>query len=200
MKASAILFVIFLNLIGFNSTGQRYEGQLTTAEKSNFETVKNAIKYLKDDKTRSFLPIDSSSVKVLIKGYADFLERFYDIHYLIDSSEKQTIMSLEGQALLVYNIDHYLDVLPLDSIFVSPLAFFHPKEAEGDFAHSLVTYFKINGRTFHVQSILFNNAGKIKALAPYIDFERNNKGIDIQGFYNRQKGYEQIKDKLYKFF
>jgi hypothetical protein len=200
MKGIGIVVITFFTLIGFDSSGQSYEGQLTKAQKSNFETVKNAIRYLKNDKTRSFQFTDSISAKVVIKQYTDFLEKFYDIHYLVDSAEKQTLMSLEGQVALIYNIDHYLDVIPLDSIFISPLAFFHPNEAEGDFAHSLVTYYKINGRTFYVQSILFNNAGKIKAVAPYIDFERNNKGIDIEGFYNRQKGYHQIKDKLYKFF
>ncbi|MBV9987533.1 MAG: hypothetical protein JO301_07635 [Chitinophagaceae bacterium] len=197
-KLRAVAVIVFC-LIRFISSAQVPTGKLSAADQRNLQRVQQAIRFLKAQKTRSFTPFDSASLEGLSREYQPFFNAYFDTAYITDSARKQSIMSGAGQMLLLYNIDHYLDVLPLDSVFIAPLSFFDQEEASRDRHHTLVTYLKIDGTDFLVHALLFNEEGKIKGVAPYIDFEGKREKIDVEGFYNRQKGYDKIKDKIYIF-
>jgi hypothetical protein len=197
-KLRAFVVIMFC-LIRFVSFGQISNGELSAADRQNLQTVQQAIKYLKAQKTKSFAPFDSASMEGLGREYHHFFNAYFDTAYIVDSARKQSVMDVPGQLLLLYNIDHYLDVLPLDSIFISPINFFDQNAAWADRYHTLVTYLKINGSIVNIYALLFNEKGKIIGIAPYLDFDGRNEKIDIEGFYNRQSGYDKIKDKVYRF-
>jgi hypothetical protein len=165
----------------------------------NFQTISKAISYLKAKETKSLKYFDSSSNNFLEDYYRDFVDQFYDSAFLKDTADKHPLIRLHGQLSLLYNIDHFLDVLPLDSIFIAPLSFFDAEEAGSDPDLTLIIYFKIDGKLVNIHSLIFNENGRLKAIGPFLDFNGEYKGIDIESFYKRQKGYIQMKERLIKF-
>ena len=193
-----LLSAIFFSLIASECSSQVHEGELSNADSSNCETIRQAIQYLKNKQSISLTVFNPESVTTIHAFYKEFFEKYFDRGFLADTAGKHALMTATGQALILYNIDNYLDILPIDSIYISPLKLLNAKEAEQDRHNTLITYYRLDGRIFNVNSILFNDKGKLLGIAPYIDFNHNNEGIEVERFYFRH-GLNRIKDKLYKF-
>jgi hypothetical protein len=198
MKISTFLLIIFIHLIVVVS-GQIPAGKFTSEESRNFQIITKAIQYLKAQKTKSLDSFDSTSTKVLINQYKDFYKTFFDLNYITDTGAKQhPTLSLDFQSAILYNIDHYLDVLPLDSVYIASLSYFDKSYSPiPDSTSFLNAFYRINGKEVIIYTIAFTGRGKIKGIGPFIDFEGKNKGVNIQGFYERQEDYDKIKGKLY---
>ncbi len=198
MKTSTFLLIVFIHLTDA-VFGQIPAGKFTSEESRNFQIITKSIHYLKAHKTKSLSSFDSTSTKVLTNQYKDFLKTYFDLNYIIDTGAKQhPMLSLDFQLALIYNIDHYLDVLPLDSVYIASLSYFDNSYSSiPDSASFLNVFHRINGKEVLIYTIAFTASGKIKSIGPILDFEGRNKGVNIHGFYERQKNYDKINGKLY---
>ena len=195
----ALLFCLLQTVA---APAQKVIGPVTENEKKGIATVRNAIRFLKQ-RTTPVVGKGDSAVSDRGQIYKDFINRFYDLSYLKDSLKGSATFSYEQlfhlQMAIIYNIDHYLDVLPLDSVYLSDARFLDETGAGHQSPEvDLVVYYIISGKKFWVSTLSFAPDGKLWAIHPYIDFEGRNKDIDILGFYSRQKGFHDIQGKLWR--
>lgn len=197
----SILLVFIISSISVTIHAQKLVGEVTDAEKKNFETVQKAVAWLKKQPT----PV-MTHAKAFKKGKGTFLydslfQLFFDPIYTDRKNIRPGKEELGLTYAILYNIDHFLDFLPADSIFLTPFRHLdiYPDNPDETDQNSLITYYLIGGKKFIVHQLSFNKDAELLMINAYLDFERLNKGIDIVGFYTRQKGYAEIQPKLFKF-
>jgi hypothetical protein len=175
-------------------------GTFSMGEKENFTTVLKAVNFLKKSVTPTVNFSDISNSGNQLKIYDSLLQCYFDMSYLKDSVkdasnkfEQQKAM----QMLILYNIDHFLDILPADSIFISPLKYTALADQSVSYPeNTLVVYYIINDTTFPRAVILFNKTGKLFAVSPLINFDSELRKTDIESFYERNR-YSTIESKLW---
>jgi hypothetical protein len=170
-------------------------------DKRNFSVILNASAFLKDNKNvvQNFNDTVASAKTATV--YDSLIKSFFDLSYLKDSMKDET-NSFEArlglQKAILYNIDYFLDILPPDSLWLSPLKSTPMTEDVGSYPpNTLVAYFPLANEPFYAAVILFNERGKIFAVSPLIHFEKRKNPSDIEQFYRRHN-YNKINDKLWR--
>lgn len=195
-----VLMLAFLLFVSVNSFAQQLRGS-SEEDQVNFRVIREGIKFLQSRPQPEKIEKNTSVIPASWNIYDTFIQTFYDVDYRRDSSEGYDTGFLHPsfQKLLLYNIDLYLDILPLDSITVT-----HQTETgfePGSPASRLQIYsigYLINGKTAIATILSFTQANKLLLIEPFIDFNHLNEGIDIEGFHQRH-GFDKIKDRRYKF-
>ena len=199
LKACTLLVLCFSLQL---SNAQKPRGEFSNIEKKNLSTVTSAIFFLKNNTTPSIKLSDSTIDATQFFIYDSLVKNYFDPSYYRDSI-KDTSTSFEQkiqlQKWILYNIDHYLDLLPPDSIYISPLRLTTLAEDSGSYPkNSLVVYFLLDNTPFLTSVILFNKKGRLFAVSPVLHFENKNTDVAIDAFFSRQKGYHLIKEKLWR--
>jgi hypothetical protein len=195
------VIVTFLFLIPFCSIAQVMQSQ-TKMDSTHLEVVKKGMNYLLSKKQPEQISYSAEKFPESWNIYDTFYQEIYDAKFRKDSNHiaDSGFMVLSFQKLLLYNIDLTLDVIPRDSIVVKQEVVEGAEKGNEVFARFTwySVCYKIDGKLFTAVLLLFTKSDKLLAVLPYIDFDEENKGIDIEGFYRRW-GFDKIKGKLYDF-
>ena len=196
-----IVNVFTLCFFALTSNAQKPIGNFSKIDKNNFETISNAVLLLKRTET-PIINFDMSSNNTnTMAVYDSLLNRFFDLSYFKDSlkiNSDKLEHKIAEQKLILYNIDHFLDILPADSIFISPLNYTELAKDSGYYPkNSLVVHFLINNSPIVTTIILFNDKGLLFAVSPLIDFDSKNNDGGLEVFYERH-GYSKIQSKLWR--
>jgi hypothetical protein len=194
---------IVLTIICFTTllaSAQKPVGVRDEADKRNFSVLLQAASFLKNHPTPVLNFNDSTALRVNRTVYDTLIDRFYDLNYLRDSiKDKQPFTArVLLQKAILYNIDHFLGILPSDSVCIAPLI---STELASDTAqyppNTLVVYYPLAAEPFYTTVISFNAAGRIVFVSPLIHFFKRKDPDDVEAFYMRH-GYDLIEPYLFK--
>jgi hypothetical protein len=195
---------LIVTIICFNTLiadAQKPIGITNEIDKRNFSVVLDGISFLKHRATLVYNFNDSAVAGMNQTVYDSLISRFYDLSYLRDSikDQKQPYLArMHLQKAILYNIDHQLDVLPMDSVWLSPLTATGMAADSASYPpHTLVVYYPLAGEPFYHTVILFSEAGKIFFVSPLIHFDKRKDPGDIERF-TRRHGYHIVEPYLWK--
>jgi len=190
-----ILFALLFSVIELDA--QKIIEPMNDSERAILDNIASLSKHLKSTLTPDY----SSSQKVDFGKdiYDEIVNEYFDLEYLRDSLKdmgNSTEQRIALQKLFLYNADHYLDVLPSDSIFVSPLRLTDLRDEAMYYPlFTFVVYFVIEGKPFYHTVLLFNKTGKLQFISPLIHFEKSHSEESIRSFFKRN-GFSKIESKL----
>ena len=202
-RLSKLIFSAVFFLLASVGSAQMFAGE-TDADKRNFQILTQGIGYLRSrPQPEQLKDPHTGGLPDSWKIYDTLIQKLYDRQYRIDSAgsfDKQ-FGSDDFQKLLLYNIDLALDVVPLDSIAVVMTGEedTYPRgSAQSRWRMYSVCYII---DTFHlaiVSGVVFTSNNKILMIAPFIDFNKLNKGVDLEGF-GKRHNFESIYKRRYEF-
>lgn len=192
------LIIIIISLKAFTAFAQVPVNNFTPKEKLYFQTLQQAVAYLKNKPTKYFAFHQTETYSNDEAFYDTVITMFFNKEKMLKNFETNVdVFAVEGKVDIVRHIlngcDYNLDFIPTDSIVVTP-ARYHVTDTlrdanDSSLLDALEIYFAPDGKKITSLLCWFDSeTNKLLALSPSgtSDVNENNRLIN---FLRRQKNY-----------